>query len=190
MWTAYVGPLRRSRRGRCGVMLFFRNSGVIHDLNSYISMCTLWTDRAPGASIATFTRSTSRVEVKLEHRRGPAGSASPRPQQTSDTICLVPGHGQHAPAARDPVARERALRYRAEQRRAAISLRPCAKKEGPRFDPKSPDMSPGLVIWASWAKCPSMSRFEETVMETELRAASIIARERIVAFCDNDINNV
>ena len=126
MWTAYVGPLRRSRRGRCGVMLFFRNSEVTHGLNSGVSICTMWTDRAPGASIATFARSTSRLEVKLEHRRGPAGSASPRPQQTSDTICRVPGHGQHAPAARDPVARERALRYPAKLRRAAISFRPCA----------------------------------------------------------------
>jgi hypothetical protein len=163
MWTAYVGPLRRSRRGRCGVMLFFRNSGVTNGLNSEVSMYSTWTNRAPGASIATLTRSTSRVEVKLEHRRGPAGSASPRPQQTSDTICRVPGHGQHAPAARDPVARERALRYPAEQRRAAISLRLNAKKEGPRFDPKSSYLSPGLVIWASWVKCPSMSRFKETV---------------------------
>ena len=70
------------------------------------------------------------------HRRGLASSAPPGKHQIHGISPRVPGHGQHALAARDRVARERALRYPRDQRNAVQSPRLHAKWEGSRFDPR------------------------------------------------------
>ena len=113
--------------------------------------------RAPRARV--LPRVPPRMEVNHWHRRGPAGSASPRPSQSRGTTCRAPGHEHHALAARGPFARERVLRCPAGHHRVATSPRLHAEGEGPRSGPRSPEEPPGLLIGASWAivqHCPGL----------------------------------
>ncbi len=110
--------------------------------------------RAPGSP-----REPPRSEVNHGHRRGPAGTAPPRPKRPSGTTCRAPGHGHHALAARGSFTRERDFRRPARRHRAATSPRLHAEGEGPRSGPSSPVKPQGLLIGASWANvqvCPGL----------------------------------